>query len=248
MSVFEHEWETGLAPDEVNYVPGVTAPDLTRQLCNVWKADRVLAGVTLANQVGEFGARLAGLPGMRLAQDNAIWKPPSGKALLCHQDAAYLDHLDPPNMTTCWMALDDTAADTGTIYYVRGSNRWPHARLGGTFHAPDDWLGHVRSSLPAGAELELVPIEVPAGGAAFHDGWTFHGSPPNERPDAQRRSIISHMISTDTRWNPEHPHPIYSRYRRPGETELDEAFFPILWLDGYRTPWLAEYGTAEVPA
>ena len=32
-----------------------------------------------------------------------------------------------------------------------------------------------------------------------------------------------------------------------GETELDEAFFPILWLDGYRTPWLVEYGSAQVP-
>jgi phytanoyl-CoA hydroxylase len=177
--VFEHQWETGLQPDEVNYVPGVTAPNLTRQLCNVWKADRVLAGVTLSHQVGEFSARVAELPGVRLAQDNAIWKPPSGKALLCHQDAAYLDYLDPPNMTTCWMALDDMAADTGTIYYVRGSHRWPHAPLGGTFHAPEDWLGHVRSSIPPGTELELVPIEVPAGGAAIHDGWTFHGSPPN---------------------------------------------------------------------
>jgi phytanoyl-CoA hydroxylase len=88
-------------------------------------------------------------------------------------------------------------------------------------------------------ELALVPIEVPAGGAAFHDGWTFHGSPPNERADAQRRSIISHLISTDTRWNPAHNHPIYSRYRRPGETEIDEAFFPVLWHGGYRTPWLA---------
>jgi ectoine hydroxylase-related dioxygenase (phytanoyl-CoA dioxygenase family) len=236
--VFDHQWETGLAPDEVNYVPGQTAPDLTRQLCNVWKADTVLAEVVLARAVGEFAARLGGLPGMRLAQDNVIWKPPSGRALLCHQDAAYLDHLDPPNMTTCWMALDDTAADTGTIYYVRGSNHWPHARRGGTFHAPDDWLAHVEEAKPDGVELELVPIEVPAGGAAFHDGWTFHGSPPNERADAQRRSIISHLISTDTRWNPEHNHPIYSRYRRPGETEMDEAFFPVLWRDGYRTAWL----------
>ena len=170
MSVFEHEWETGLAPDEVNYVPGVTAPDLTRQLCNVWKADRVLAGVTLANQVGEFGARLAGLPGMRLAQDNAIWKPPSGKALLCHQDAAYLDHLDPPNMTTCWMALDDTAADTGTIYYVRGSNRWPHARLGGTFHAPDDWLGHVRSRFRRQRNSSWSRSRYPPAGPRFTTG------------------------------------------------------------------------------
>ena len=87
MRVFEHEWETGLAPDEVNYQPGVTAPELTRQLCNVWKADRVLAGVTLSRRVGEFAVRLAAVPGLRLAQDNAIWKPPSGKALLCHQDA-----------------------------------------------------------------------------------------------------------------------------------------------------------------
>jgi len=239
--VFDHEWETGLRPDEVNYQPGVTARDLTRQLCNVWKADRALAAVALSPQVGEFATRLAGLPGARLAQDNAIWKPPSGRALLCHQDAAYLDHLDPPNMTTCWMALDDTAADTGTMYYVRGSHRWPHAALGGTFHAPEDWLAHVREVMPPGAELELVPIEVPAGGAAFHDGWTFHGSPPNERADAERRSIVSHLISTDTRWDPTHRHPIYSRYRRPGERELDEAFFPVIWRDGYRSEWLREY-------
>jgi ectoine hydroxylase-related dioxygenase (phytanoyl-CoA dioxygenase family) len=239
--VFAHEWETGLQPDEVNYVPGVTAPDLTRQLCNVWKADRVIAATVLSQRVGEFAARLAGLPGVRIAQDNAIWKPPAGRALLCHQDAAYLDHLDPPNMTTCWMALDDTAADTGTIYYARGSHLWPHAPMGGTFHAPDDWLAHVREAAPPDGKLELVPIEVPAGGAAFHDGWTFHGSPSNERADAERRSIVSHMISTRTRWNPTHPHPIYSRYRRPGEIELDEAFFPIMWRDGYRTPWLPQY-------
>ena len=45
---FAHEWETGLAPDEVNYVPDVTPPELTRQLCNVWKADRLLASVVLS--------------------------------------------------------------------------------------------------------------------------------------------------------------------------------------------------------
>lgn len=239
--VFEHEWETGLQPDEVNYVPGVTPADRTRQLCNVWKADRVLAATVLSARVGSFSAELAGVPGVRLAQDNAIWKPPAGRSLLCHQDAAYLDHFDPPNMVSCWMALDDTAADTGTIYYVRESHRWPRAPIGGSFHAPDDWLSHVRTAVPPDSELELVPIEVPAGGAAIHDGWTFHGSPSNDRADAERRSIVSHMISTATRWNPGSNHPVYSRYRRPGEIELDEAFFPILWREGYRTPWLADW-------
>ena len=240
--VFEHEWETGLRPDEVNYEPGVTPPDKTRQLCNVWKADRTLAATVLSARNASFGARLAGAPGLRLIQDNAIWKPPSGKALLCHQDAAYVEWLDPPNMTTCWMALDDTSADAGTIYYVRGSRHWPRAAVGGQFHAPDDWLGHVREVSPD-AELDLVPIEVPAGGAAFHDGWTFHGSPPNERSDRERRAIVSHMVSTETRWaDGATPHPVYSKYRRPGERDLDEAFFPVMWRqDGYRTPWLDEW-------
>ncbi|RDI74185.1 Phytanoyl-CoA dioxygenase (PhyH) [Gaiella occulta] len=239
-SAFAHEWETGLQPDEVNYQPGVTPPDKTRQLCNVWKADRTLAATVLARRNAEFGARLAGVPGLRLVQDNAIWKPPSGKALLCHQDAAYVGWLEPPNMTTCWMALDDTSADAGTIYYVRGSSHWPRFPAGGSFHAPEDWLGYVHEVMPPGEELDLVPIEVPAGGAAFHDGWTFHGSPPNERADKERRALVSHMVSTETRWaDGAKPHPIYSKYRRPGERELDEAFFPVMWReDGYRTGWL----------
>jgi len=241
-AVFNHEWETGLCPDEVNYTAGATDPDMTRQLCNVWKADRVLAATTLALRNAAFAARLAGLRGVRLVQDNLIWKPPSGKPLLVHQDGSYLDYLDPPNMVTCWMALDDTDRSTGTINYVRGSHRWPHARVGGRFHAPDDWLSWLEEVKPPGAQVELVPVEVPRGGAAFHDAWTFHGSPANFRSDAERRSIISHLTADVTRWNPDHPHPIYSRYRRQGETDMDEAFFPVLWReDGYRSPWLAAY-------
>jgi phytanoyl-CoA hydroxylase len=239
---FAHEWETGLAPDEVNYTPGVTPPDRTRQLCNVWKADRTLARTTLSRRNGAFAAALADAPGMRIAQDNAIWKPPSGKALLAHQDAAYTGWLTPKNMTTCWIALDDTAADRGTIYYVRGSHRWETSPPGGQFHAPDDWLGYMREVVPDDVEIEIVPIEVPAGGAAFHDGWVWHGSPPNERADAERRSIISHLITTDTRWSESgEQHALYSRYRRPGERELDDAFFPVTWrADGEPSPEIDE--------
>ena len=242
VALFEHRWETGLAPDEVNYEPGITPPDRTRQLCNVWKADRAVAATTLSERNAAFAASLAGLDGVRIVQDNAIWKPPGGKPLLAHQDGAYLDFLSPPNMVTCWMALDDTDRDAGTIYYVRGSHRWPHSPAGGRFHAPEDWLSWLDEVKPAGVEVELVPVEVPRGGAAFHDAWVFHGSPANTRPDGERRAIISHFMDADTRFNPRHPHPIYSRYRRPGEVEMDEAFFPVLWrADGYRSPWLADY-------
>jgi ectoine hydroxylase-related dioxygenase (phytanoyl-CoA dioxygenase family) len=243
--VFAHVFETGIAPDEVNYTAGVTPADRTRQLCNVWKSDRVIAATTLSARHAAFAAALTGLAGLRINQDNLIWKPASGSALLAHQDGSYLDYLAPPNMVTCWMALDDTSRDAGTIVYARGSHRWPHHPAGGQFHAPDDWLSWLEHVRPRGANLDLVPVEVPRGGAAFHDAWIFHGSPANTAAGAQRRSIISHFMSDDTRWNPEKPHPVYSRYRRPGETEIDEAFFPVVWReDGYRSAWVDDYITS----
>src|SRR3569833_3342177 len=60
-----HERETNQRPDEVNYDPKSTPPDLTRQLCNAWKADRAIARTVLARRNAEFGARLAGVPGLR---------------------------------------------------------------------------------------------------------------------------------------------------------------------------------------
>lgn len=247
--VFEHVFETGIAPDEVNYTHGVTPPDHTRQLCNVWKADRVIAATTLSARTAAFAAGLTGASGLRINQDNLIWKPPSGTPLLAHQDGSYLDYLDPPNMVTCSTALDDTSAAGGTIFYARGSHRWPHAPAGGRFHAPSDWLSWLEEMRPPGAEIDLVPVEVPRGGAAFHDAWVFHGSPANNASGSQRRSIISHFMSIDTRWDPERVHPVYSRYRRPGETEIDEAFFPVLWhANGYRSPWLEDYLAAPSSA
>ena len=52
-----------LRPDEVNYTPGVTPPDVARQLCNVWKSDQVLAATTLSERNGRWGAQLARAPG-----------------------------------------------------------------------------------------------------------------------------------------------------------------------------------------
>jgi ectoine hydroxylase-related dioxygenase (phytanoyl-CoA dioxygenase family) len=245
--VFHHRWTTGIAPDEVNYDPATTPPDRTRQLCNVWKSDPAVASVVLSAKVGCWTAMLSGAGGTRINQDNLIWKPANGKALLAHQDGSYLGWLAPSNMTTCWMALDDTHADSGTIYYARGSHLWPRTPVAGQFHAPDDWTVHLRESCPADATVDLVPVEVRAGGAAFHDAWTFHGSPPNERADRERRAIISHTMRADTQWDATQTHSQYSRYRRPGEQTFDEAFFPVLWSrDGYRSPWIDGYATTTV--
>jgi ectoine hydroxylase-related dioxygenase (phytanoyl-CoA dioxygenase family) len=239
--VFDGEYETGVRPDEVNWVAGRDREDVTRQICNAWRADNVIAAQVLSERTGRLAAQLMGYRGVRLLQDNCLWKPPGTKSLGMHQDGSYADYLVPPEMVTCWIALDDTHADAGTIEYARGSHRWPRAPARRSeFHAPADWLAPVHDAAPDGEEVDLVPIVVPAGGCAFHHSLTFHGSGPN-RATVERRALVSHLVPAETRFHPTNVDPTYSRYRRHDDLSLDESFFPIVWdKGGGRSAWLHE--------
>jgi 2-oxoglutarate-dependent dioxygenase len=245
--LFAGRYETGIRPDEVNWLAGRDPEDRTRQICNAWKADRGIAAQILSERTGRLAAELMGWDGVRLLQDNVIWKPPGTKSLGMHQDGSYLDYLVPPAMVTCWIALDDTSAEAGTITYAAGSHRWPRSPENrGEFHAPADWLAPVERARPPDEELRLEPLVVRAGGAAFHHFNTFHGSGPNTGA-VHRRAVISHLVPADTRFHPENVDPVYSRYRRVGDPTLDESFFPIVWTrDGSRTPWLMHDHKEEV--
>ena len=239
--LFAGSYETGIRPDEVNWVPGRDPEDRTRQICNGWKADSRIAAQVLSERTGRLAADLMGWDGVRIVQDNCIWKPPGTKSLGMHQDGSYLDYIVPPEMITCWIALDDTSAEAGTITYAAGSHRWPRSPENrGEFHAPSDWLAPLERARPAEEELRLVPLVVRAGGAAFHHFNTFHGSGPNTG-SVHRHAVISHLVPAETRFHSEHTDPVYSRYRRAGDTTMDESFFPIIWTrDGRRSRWLAE--------
>lgn len=240
--LFRGEFPTGLQPDEWNWREGRDAEDLTRQICNGWKADPVVAAIVLSERIGRAAAQLAGWPGARIGQDNVIWKPPGAKALGFHQDDGYCDWVAPPGYITCWMALDDTSVEGGTIEYARGSHRWGVFDPEGAFHAPENHYEALeRAAEKAGEAVRIVRPEVAAGSCIFHHGCTFHGSGPN-RGERPRRSLVSHCLSSAARFHPTNVSYIYSRYRRRDTLEMDESFFPVLWTgDGYRTSWLDDY-------
>ncbi len=241
-AIFREEYETGIKPDEVNWVAGRDPENRTRQICNGWKADTVLARQVLSERTGAACAELMGYDGVRILQDNCIWKPPGTLSLGMHQDGAYLDYLVPGEMITCWIALEPTSAEAGTMTFVTGSHHWPRSEKNrGEFHAPPDWLDPARRANPAGvdAELDLTPVVVEAGGASFHHHNTFHGSGPNTATSAHRRALISHLLPAESRFDPDHTDLIYSRYRRRDSMEMDESFFPVVWsANGGRSAWL----------
>ena len=245
--LFDGEWETGLVPDEVNWKPGRDNPELTRQICNGWKADRYVANIMLHPKIGKACATLGQWPGTRLSQDNILWKPPGGKALGFHQDSAYELWTTEPEWVSCWIALDDTTAHGGTVEYVRGSHLWGQSGMIEQFHGPDNPVKDLQKAAEAeGKTPERVPIVVKAGGGAFHQGWTWHGSDVN-RSDKPRRSIVAHCMSSSTQFHDTNVGYIYSRYKRFGDPVMDESFFPITWRqDGYRSDFIKPYSERRI--
>src|SRR5438128_12451990 len=102
--LFDGEYETGIRPDEVNWVRGRDPEDRTRQICNGWKADTVIAAQVLAERTGRLVSELMGWRGARILQDNLLWKPPGTKSIGMHQDGSYANYLVPSVMATCWVA------------------------------------------------------------------------------------------------------------------------------------------------
>jgi len=247
--LFDGHFETGVKPDEVNWQFANGDPSLTRQICNGWKSNRTIAQTILDENIGRLIGQLTGWAGVRVMIDNLIWKPKGAKSLGYHQDSAYLDWYTPSDLVTCWIALDETTAEGGTVEFIQGSHKWSESSPEGEFHAPQDYRLPMENAAKAN---ELTPVikyvEVPAGGGSFHHGWTWHGSGQNTGP-RHRRALVLHAMRADVEYNPEKLEqgigPIYSRYKRLADNKLDENFFPIIWSeDGYRTSDLASFLTA----
>ena len=98
-ALFEGDYATGIAPDEVNWKQGRDPDDRTRQLCNGWRSDDVIAAQVLSERTGRIASRLMGYRGVRMIQDNCLWKPPGARSLGMHQDASYAGYLVPAETT-----------------------------------------------------------------------------------------------------------------------------------------------------
>ncbi|MGJ3244678.1 MAG: phytanoyl-CoA dioxygenase family protein [Elainellaceae cyanobacterium] len=243
--LFSGKFETGIYPDEWHWRPGIGKPDATRQMCNVWKSDLMVASITLSAELGRIITLLSGWPGTRIGQDSLWMKPPGAKEISLHQDATYISYIDPPEMTTCWIALDDMTAEIGTLEYAKGSHRWPLVTQTGEFHVPSEGYRAAmeRAAVEVGIDHpDIIYVEIPAGSCVIHHGNVWHGSGANQHPNRPRRSLSLHALRSDAAFQPGGGGYIYGRYKRIGDTTMDESFFPILWTrDGYRTPFLADY-------
>ncbi|MDP6038753.1 MAG: phytanoyl-CoA dioxygenase family protein [Candidatus Latescibacteria bacterium] len=120
--------------------------------------------------------------------DQIFLKPgKQGMGTNWHQDNAYFKISDPAKGVGMWVALHDATIENGTIHIVPGSHRetFPHDRDPNSDH-------HICCTVP---EEDVIPVELPAGGAIFFNYGIAHCTRANTT-DQERAGLALHFLNT----------------------------------------------------
>lgn len=204
------------------------------QIVNAFEADDLFRKHLYNPAICEMAAELMETDTVRVWHDQVQYKPPTyGGPTDWHQDHPYWPIIQPADLISAWVALDDATIENGCMWMVPGSHKWgPHK--GGTIGTDPDGFTPTpdMSLLPPDAKIERVPCEVKKGEVMFHHCLTWHGSPPN-RSERGRPGIAVHYMPGYTRYVPEgRSHPVEHNVEvKPGEV-LKGKHFPTVWENG----------------
>jgi ectoine hydroxylase-related dioxygenase (phytanoyl-CoA dioxygenase family) len=132
-------------------------------------------------------------PNIALFASHYICKPgDDGMPVAWHQDGSYWP-LEPMEVVTAWLAVDDSTAENGCMRVIPGSHK-------------GSILEHKtveeRAVLPEGVEVSpedecrAVDLEIPAGGVSLHHPFLVHGSNPNLSPKRRCGLTIRYIPAT----------------------------------------------------
>lgn len=205
------------------------------QIVNIWEADDLFRQHLYNPAICEMVAELIGTDTLRVWHDQVQFKPPRiGGPTDWHQDHPYWPIIQPADLVSAWVALDDADEENGCMSMVPQSHKWG-AHKGGTIGTdPSSFLPTPDLSLlPPDAKIEIVPCPIKKGEVMFHHCLTWHGSPPN-KSDRGRPAIAVHYMPGYTRYekDPGRTHLVEHNVEvQPGEI-LKGKHFPTVWEGG----------------
>jgi ectoine hydroxylase-related dioxygenase (phytanoyl-CoA dioxygenase family) len=152
-----------------------------------------MKSLLLQADLGRYVADVADIDGVRIWHDQALIKEAYANPTAFHLDVPYWSFTS-VDAITIWLALDDATLENGCLYYLPGShlarkfdNVGITKRIGQLFEIYPDW-----------ADVAPIPCPVPAGGALFHNGLTFHGAGANMTPGRRRAMTCAYMPDGST--------------------------------------------------
>jgi ectoine hydroxylase-related dioxygenase (phytanoyl-CoA dioxygenase family) len=149
----------------------------------------VMRKLILDERLGKVAATLAGVDGVRLYHDQALFKPAQGNPTAWHLDNPFWSFHSPKAMTM-WIALDDATLGNGCMWYVPGSHKTatPEKNL----NIGEDFAGLFKM-YPEWKKIDTVACPYPAGSVVFHNGMTAHAAGANLTQKPRRAFAIALM-------------------------------------------------------
>lgn len=135
-----------------------------------------------------------------IACDTDIAKPPGdGQPVLFHQDGAYWP-LEPMEVVTLWLAVDDSDAENGCMRMIPGTHRMDlHEMIDSD---ADSVLGSmIKPEVIADIEESALDLVLGAGDVSVHSSAIVHGSHAN-LSDRRRGGLTIRYVPTTTEIGP----------------------------------------------
>ena len=180
----------------------------------LWKTRPEFAEVAFSPHLAQMAAQLLDTDKVVLLGDAAFIKPPlKGGELYWHQDAMAWP-LDKPGGLTCWIALDETTPENGSMSFAAGSHllgeRLPvEATTGAVLRQGYTDSRQASAGQQKGPDLSgsgLKPITSPEqeglpqvqtrydpGECSFHDSLLWHASGANTSPNSRRAFTLRYV-------------------------------------------------------
>lgn len=234
-----HDIVEGRAPGKPELLRNMTNNDekVVIQIVNAWEADPLFRRHAYNPAICEMVAQLIGHPVLRVWHDQVQYKPPRvGGPTTWHQDHPYWPIIQPADLVSAWVALEDADVENGCMWMVPRSHLWgPHK--GGTIGTDEETFAPQPdlSLIPSNDYVEPVPCPVRKGQVMFHHCLTWHGSPRN-RSERSRPAIAVHYMPGYTRYEPTRTHVMERRVTVPAGEELVGEHFPTVWDSGPLSP------------
>jgi ectoine hydroxylase-related dioxygenase (phytanoyl-CoA dioxygenase family) len=184
-----------------------------------------MAELMLDERLGLVAGTLAGVDGIRIWHDQALFKPPYGNPTAWHLDNPYWSFYS-PNAISIWVALDDATLANGCLWYLPGTHkvaRYDNSGIG-------ENLRDLFKVYPEWAALEAVAAPARAGSVVFHNGLVAHGAGANMTPRPRRAMTCAYMPDGSTFNGQQNVLPDgYFKSLKLGQMIDDPKQVPLIW-------------------
>jgi ectoine hydroxylase-related dioxygenase (phytanoyl-CoA dioxygenase family) len=206
-------------------------PAAVKTVLNAWWVNEALERLAHNPAITAIAAGLMDVAGVRLWQDQVIWKPSAPDAASSekghigyHQDYDYWQDVGTTNMLTANIALQDTDETNGAMRVLAGSQRLGLVEDQDAHFFQHDLDAVRRRMSERQGDLSERVVELKAGEVSFHHSLTLHGSGANTS-GAPRLAIAIGYMPEDATYRTGHAGLRHPNCRGLGPQAVAGSFF-----------------------